>query len=578
MKKLGSIFSVALLIGAFLWAAWTIRSRRTAEAPPGVKVIRIGHWQLEAGVREGFIKLAEEFANHPLVQAKHGKVMVVQDAVPEGVYGPWVSTNMVSGTAPDIVQVGLGLPWQVWLGYQVRYFVPLTDLANQPNPFNEGTPLEGMPFRTTHTDGMRDGYQEELLEYMRVPLSRFTMRVFYNRTLLRRLTGLESPPSDFSAFIELCRKIGQQKNEEGEFYYAIASSRYHVALWEGGAINPSTWGLYRYADFNRDGNVGTDEMWVAFKTGVLTFEHPNLALRFRMFEELMKQFQPGFTGLTRDEAVMLFARQGAVFIATGTWDAGSYVLQAQASGFELGLMDFPAPSRDDPVFGPVAYGPRFDQAGQGFAFGVTRFSKHPEVAKDFLRFLASYNYNRRFNDMIGWLPSIRDVEAPELLRGFEPNNSGPWSNMNFNVGGQSTIRFQQDYSLFQTDPRFTFDDFKDRFTPFYIQSGRKDWDEQQRDWRRGLINDEKFVTALRGEAILRAPDDMNDPRWIRYRSYIGRRMVWPEINHANQRRMVQDGPEREAGPYEYLPGALERVRTQLSRQSTDSNNAGVTAP
>lgn len=578
MKKLGSILSVALLVGAFLWAGLTIRSRRTAETPPGVKVIRIGHWQLEAGVRDAFAELAEEFANHPDVIARHGRVKIIQDAVPESVYGPWVSTNMVSGTAPDLVQIGLGLPYQVWLGYQVRYFLPLTELANNPNPFNVGTPLEGMPFRSTHTDGMRGGYQEELLEYMRVPLSRFTTRVFYNRTLLRRLTGLETPPTDFRQFIELCKKIGQQRNEEGGFYYPIASSAYHVGLWESGATDPTTWGLYRFADFNRDGNVGTDELWVAFKTGVVDFARPELALRFRMFEELMRQFQPGFTGLTRDEAVMLFARQGAVFIATGTWDAGSYVLQAKASDFELGLMDFPSPSQDDPDFGPIAHGRRFDQAGQGFNFGVTRFSKHPEIAKDFLLFLASYTYNKRLNDRIGWLPSVRDVAPPDLLKGFEPNNNGPWNNMNFNLGGQSTIKYQQDYSLFQTNPSVTFEDFKQRFVPFYLDNGRKDWDEQQRDWRRGIINDEKFVTALRGEALLMAADDLQDPRWIRYRSYIARRMVWPEINHANQRRMVQQGPDRETGPYEYLPGALDRVRARLSSESSVSNAEGASTP
>jgi raffinose/stachyose/melibiose transport system substrate-binding protein len=425
---------------------------------------------------------------------------------------------------------------------------------------------------------MRNGYQEELLEYMRVPQSRFTTRVFYNRTLLRQLTGLETAPRDWSEFIELCMVIRTKKNEQGEFYYPIASSAYHVGLWESGSINPVTWGLYRFADFNRDGNVATDEMWAAFKTGILSFEVPELALRFRMFEELMRQFQPGFTGLTRDEAVMLFAKQRAVFIATGTWDAGSYLYQAQASGFELGLMDYPTPSPDDPVLGAVAKGRRFDQADQGFNFGVTRFSKHPEVAKDFLLFLASYPYNRRLNEIIGWLPSIEGVEAPEILRGFEPNNRGPWSNMNFNVGGQSTIRYQQDYSLFQTDPRFTFEDFKARFAPFYIEQGRRDWEEQQRDWRRGLINDQKFVTALLGDALLNASDDLNDARWIRYRSFIARRMTWPEIIQANQRRMVAQGPDRKVGPFEYLPEAMQRVRARLAREHADSSTAGVTTP
>ena len=79
-----------------------------------------------------------------------------------------------------------------------------------------------------------------------------------------------------------------------------------------------------------------------------------------MLRELTDQFQTGFSGLTRDEAVFLFVQQTAVFMATGTWDARS--LQEQSDGqFTVGVMDFPLPDADDPVYGKFVEGPLFEQ-------------------------------------------------------------------------------------------------------------------------------------------------------------------------------------------------------------------------
>ena len=85
-----------------------------------------------------------------------------------------------------------------------------------------------------------------------------------------------------------------------------------------------------------------------------------------MLREVTQYFQTGYTGLGRDEAVFLFAQQRAVFITTGTWDVGS--LHEQARGvFNVGIMDFPVPSRDDPEFGQVAEGPVYERPSSSFS-------------------------------------------------------------------------------------------------------------------------------------------------------------------------------------------------------------------
>jgi raffinose/stachyose/melibiose transport system substrate-binding protein len=69
-----------------------------------------------------------------LYREKHPNVIIVQDAIPEGTYGQWVSTQLMGGTAPDIMQVGAMLPDNIWLSYYNRYFAPLTRYVNAPNP------------------------------------------------------------------------------------------------------------------------------------------------------------------------------------------------------------------------------------------------------------------------------------------------------------------------------------------------------------------------------------------------------------------------------------------------------------
>ncbi len=80
------------------------------------------------------------------------------------------------------------------------------------------------------------------------------------------------------------------------------------------------------------------------------------------------------------------------WVTTGTWDVASIREQVQDQ-FEIGVLDFPMPLKNDPVYGPFLEGPVYEDrtSGWGLPFGITRQSKHPEIAIDFLLFLASDN-------------------------------------------------------------------------------------------------------------------------------------------------------------------------------------------
>ena len=548
---------LALIVVAavFAWACMAIVFYRRKEAPAGAIVLRIGHWQLEASVREALNQMAAEYR-----RTVNPNVYIVQDAIPEMVYGQWLTTQLMGGTAPDMLEIGM-LPGHLLVQYYNRYLMPLTEYVDLPNPHNVGTPLEGVPLRSTFKDGMRNSYIEDVQQFMNIPLSQFGVRIFYNRDLLRKLTGRDQAPVHYREFLDVCQEIKQHRDADGQFIVPIAGSKYHLPMWESMMFDPLTYGIRRVADFDRDGFVNKSELYVAFKTGRLTFHHPAIAARYQMLREVTANFQTGYTGLTRDEAVFLFAQQQAVFITTGTWDARS--LEQQAEGqFALGVMDFPMPTRDDPTYGSIIEGPIYERPLGGFPFAITRTSDHPEVALDFLRFLASHRHNQELNRIIGWIPAVRETEMAPLLEAFEPHLEGVYGCLDLFLGGETWVRWVQLYSLYQVN-QISYDDLAAEFEPFYEEQGLKDFMELQKDWRRGIHRNELFLAGIRADALLSDTADAH-AQWLEYFALTMARQVTPEIGHEAEVKLVTgERPLPTQGPYEYSEAVLDRVKIRV---------------
>jgi raffinose/stachyose/melibiose transport system substrate-binding protein len=554
----------AVTVAAFVWASSSvcIQSRQTDETPATI-TLHISHFQLEGSVRDAFDQLAADYRRDV-----NPNVRIVQEAIPDGMYGQWCSSQLVGGTAPDLMEIGYGrLAHTVWISYFNRYFIPLTTEASNPNPHNRGTELEGVPLRQTYIDGMRFGYADELQEVMTVPMAQFSVRVFYNRDLLERLTGLKKPPTNYRQFLNVCDQIASHRSADGDPFVPIASSAYHLGMWENGMFNPLTYNLLGKADYNRDGTVGDDETFAAFKTGAISFETPAIRAKFKLQREVMDRFQNGFAGMTRDEAVFLFAQQRAVFISTGTWDAQSLAEQAKDAGFNLGVMNFPMPDSTDPEFGSLISGPIYDRTGTAFPMAVTRFSKHPDVATDFLLYLASRKGNQHFNEIVGWIPVIRGCQMPAILHGFEPQLQGMFAAWDMSLGGDTTVKWSQLTSLYNVG-LISYQKMAGDFLPYYLDHGTTEWRESQKDWRRSLAGDEQMIAADRGLALTDASKAGAEPRWIRYRVILQSRMLGQELAHDEMVRRMDGKLPDAVAPYDLTPAALANVRSSLDASSS----------
>ena len=569
-----------VVAGAFAWSAVSVATRRIAVDPPGTIVLRLGHYQLEPMVREALDEMARRYSK--MRRERDGlKVRIAQVPIPESTYGQWMSSQLMAGTAPDIVEHTQGVPRHVIVGYYTRYFHPVSPHVAVPNPHNAGNQFSNTAWRATFQDGMRAGYVEEMQEYMTVPLSQFGTRIFYNRDLLEKLTGLTEPPREWQAFKRACNLIKSQRMPKpdgtpdpgGRFYTPIAASSYHFWPWDWTLADPLSFGAVRKADYSRDGWIDSAELFTAMTEGRVNFLMRPYAAKYGLIRELTEFFQPGFTGLGRDDAVFLFAQEQAVFITTGTADQGA--LREQAEGvFNLGIMNFPFPSKDDPDYGDVVEGPAYERPTQGFMFGVTRTSRHPEIALDFLHYLSSLEVNEEFNAVIYWLPAVLDARLAGDLKDFKPNFKGVYgSTWSFTLGGDTATKWAQVNSLFQVG-QLSYEKMMVDYAGEYKEKGGEEFMELVRNDRRGLMGDERVAAGLRArmvDARVGGAEKAGAELAARYlRMETG--LFYRGAHYAMLMRVQAGDPDHAAGdPYEMTEeaknAAREKLREKLKREN-----------
>lgn len=397
---LGLCFVIA--IGQIAW----MRLSRTTESGEQIVDIRLAHWQLEAGIREALDELAREYMD------RHPGVRVTQIPIPERIYPNWLITQLIGESPPDIIQLGGGITDE----RVARYFIPLTELAQQPNPYNEGTELEGVPLRETFFDGMLGGFRPELLEYYGVPLSAHTVRLYVNQDLLKEITGSDEPPTTYRKLIELCQQARAYGEARGIPLIPIAGSNYNSPILMNNLFASQTQKKLR--EMGPPGTLVSTVPLLAetFVRGDWSLRSPEVQRGLGLMRSLGSVMQPGFMQVTRDDASFYFVQGRALMICTGSWDATSVSKQAR---FPFRAVRIPLPTPDDPEFGEGVLG-LTSEAGNdaSLPLGVTNASRHPEIAMDFLLFLASQPMTQKFVDISQWLPSVVGVQPVPAMNDF----------------------------------------------------------------------------------------------------------------------------------------------------------------
>jgi ABC-type glycerol-3-phosphate transport system substrate-binding protein len=451
---------IALLgvLGVYLVSAFHVASHSLEEVEvtgEKIRTIRIAHSLTDSGVKDAFQDLANRY------QRIHTDVRVEIQAIPLRAYEQWITTQLMGGTAPDLVQLlRTAGSWEVLAQH---YLVPLTPFISNPNPYNRNNELANDSWRDTYIDGMEGGYFIHVMEFFTAPLTLDNNRIFYNADLFEQALDNASPPRNFRKWMKICRRLVDYSRESGRTFYPLAVSqedelfsRYYQSL-TGGMMDPY--------DVEQFGNSGFGAVYYGLQSEGFDLKNDRIRAAFDLIKELYTYVQPSFVSDMPAQKRFLFIQEQAAMVVGNTRDLGIY---KDIADFEVGVFDFPQAGVDDPKYGQYYEGPSREASLATFAFGLTQNSRHHELVIDFLRFCTSKENNEAFCRSLNWFPAIAGARVSDPdLRNFEPVTEGVSRYPGIDPGnGPINLFFVQNLPLF-LDDQIDFDTFMDGFENIY---------------------------------------------------------------------------------------------------------------
>ncbi|MBE34043.1 MAG: hypothetical protein CMI16_00500 [Opitutaceae bacterium] len=488
VKSKGLPRSIWIVGGCYLIAALVVLFRPGAILSSDDRtVIRFAHWQAEAGPREAMDALIERY------EELNPDVRVVQLDVPGRVYTRWVRTQLIGETAPDLIEFSGGST-----DIAPRFFEPITKYVDEPNPYNIGTPLEGMRWRDTFVDGLNtpSTYIDRLSNYYAVTMCSVTLRLFYNPDLLEEITGSHEPPHTYDDMRRIQKQVTAYSARIGKRVSLYAGCDYTGEIVIEGLLARAGIGVGFELDRFREQGSPVAQMAQEFMRGHWDYRTPALFSAIQNSREAAPFFRPGFQQLDRDAATQEFLRSQALMFLTGTWDATTLKTMAP---FEVGVDHIPWPAKSDHsdtgqhYWSPVSDG----EANTSMPFYLNKQSKNKDVAMDFMRFVTSLEGNTIWMNKSGWNPSIRGVELLEDLKIFKHRFEGYQVRSSFMRGfGVETREVWQRLTHHLTAPNGGVEKFMKIFEKDFPPALRKDVESNVRVLYLSLRRDVPALVAL----------------------------------------------------------------------------------
>lgn len=382
----------------------------------------------------------------------HPEVIVKFQRIPASIYYQWFRTQLVSDNPPDIIQYNLQQDSSLRQLIS-RNFLPLNHLVNQPNPYNAGTSLDGVPLAQTYVDGLRGrvAYFPEMGTYFGLPYSARTLRIIYNRDLMAAIAGdPDYNPKTWDEFVALCHRVQAYAEEKGEKLFPIAASQFGVYLVANESFINVTQKLALRHDYNLDFDanypLGTTLGYLNRHWDLTT---PEIRAGFQLYEQIGSFMQPGFLQFSDSDVLFQFLQGRALMMVAASPALGD------VAEFKLGVFRIPGIPRDDPQYGQYVLGP-YSEASHSTThpFGIPRGTPHRETAQDFLLFLTSQRINQQFALTTDQVPVIKGVALGPLAKKFAPDPDGyPYGLQPRSLGSASSqMTFARSlYLLFRQD-------------------------------------------------------------------------------------------------------------------------------
>jgi raffinose/stachyose/melibiose transport system substrate-binding protein len=410
--------ALGLVLLAMVSTALRLAFRGSADAGDTV-VIRMAHTNLQPGAREAYDSLIARY------EALHPGVRVEQISVPIRVYYSWLQTQLIGGTAPDVIEIRHGQRNE----FIARFFLPLTPWVQEPNPYNEGTPLAGIRWRNTFVDGLQNdpNYFRGLLDYYAIPGTLRTYRLVANLDLLEQIAGHRRLPRDHAELMALCAQAQAWRDPLGRRIEPIAAGGWAGFQLLDRAFRRETQELEDRLDLTGQRLLNEEEVAARGLSGEWSPRSPEVVAGLERMRELGLLLPAGFWSLPVGDVHFQFLQGRALFVVASSQEMTTL---RESATFPTGVTPAPdAPRTLDSDAADGSPSPRPDPMAEGnvptmASLGITRQSRHQEQALDFLRFLSSFDGNREFSERSGWMPAVIDVPEPQGMDAFAPETAG----------------------------------------------------------------------------------------------------------------------------------------------------------
>lgn len=409
------LLGLLLLVFCYLASAWRVWRIETRASGRERVHLRFTHDMLHASVRQAYADAIKDYCK------LHPEVVIDAMEVPSRMFAPWRKTRLVGGTPPDMMRMGNGLSDEEL----AQYFVPLTAYVEQPNPYNQGTPLEKIPWKDTIIDGMTSelSYSRSLQEYFGITHATRTYRFFCNLDLLRRITGSERLPTTLAEFFSLCETIQIWARAHDQPVIPIAAYQESPGALLTPLVRLQTQRMSLAANRSRTLTVSMNQAALAWLHGDWSVDKPPVTDGWEMMRRVSRGLHPSFTQAQRNDASLGFLQQQAVMIASGTFDADDFMNHGR---FRCGVFRLAPPALGDEPFwrNVIDANPDPTIGGGAATLGILRASPHFDVALDFLRYLTSAATNQKLAATMQLLPAVVGVPPDPRLEAFAIRTEG----------------------------------------------------------------------------------------------------------------------------------------------------------
>ncbi|MDD5347210.1 MAG: extracellular solute-binding protein [Candidatus Omnitrophica bacterium] len=341
----------------------------------------VWHWMTDR--QAAFDELSKRY------EQATGIKVVFELFAPSEAYSSKVRAAAQGVNLPDVFGI-LGEKRDLASFVKAGHILPLNHYMNENNGAWKGSFLSKAVAMNEFSDG--DAYGVEPGIYG-VPIDMMTIRMVYNKDLLKELGGdPEQPPQSFEEFLSIGNKIKE------------AGMQGLVSGWG------EVW-LVNCLAYNLAFNIMGQDKVLATIRGEVPYTDEDWIKVFSLFKEMQDSgvLADGIVTMINKNAEQLFANGKAVFAFNGSWCVNVY--KGMNPGLNYGVMLPPQVSDKYPV---SIWG------GAGSSFMVNARSKNKEAAVAFLKWLTTKEQQAYLSAATMSLPANKDclTGIPDVLARF----------------------------------------------------------------------------------------------------------------------------------------------------------------